>query len=70
MSTPKAAAYLFAGALILRLAYIYEIADNPFFTSPVVEDALRRFVESTDAMPYLPGEASNPTATPQGTPRR
>ena len=37
MSTPKAAAYLFAGALILRLAYIYEIADNPFFTSPVVD---------------------------------
>ena len=33
------------------------------FTSPVVEAALRRFVESTDAMPYLPGEApSSPTA--------
>ena len=37
MSTPRAAAYLFAGALILRLAYVYEIADNPFFTSPVVD---------------------------------
>jgi enoyl-CoA hydratase/carnithine racemase len=32
------------------------------FTSPVVADALERFVTSTDAMPYLPGAVSNPTA--------
>ena len=36
-----------------------ELADEKalfceLFTSPVVEAALQRFVESTDAMPYLP----------------
>ena len=37
MSNPKILILIFATALVLRLLYIYEIADNPFFSSPVVD---------------------------------
>ena len=68
MPISKNLAFVFAAALALRLLYIFEIADNPFFTSPVVDAQTyteqARLIAAGHSLNYEPGPFWQPPLFP------